>query len=145
LADRGEDLREPLLHAVRELFDEVDELLPLAFEPLELVHQLDGTGLLRVVVLQGSEVDRPQGRDRGLALADRRLELLEARGSSFVSILCVALSRSASRSVFSLYAASRASWRSFIFLPSWASVFSSPRISVSRRPSDSWNVSIRFS
>src|SRR5207245_2693788 len=45
------------------------------------------------------------------------------RKSSFVSILCVILSRSASRSVFSLYAVSRASWRSFTFLPIWASVF----------------------
>src|SRR5439155_1264767 len=84
LIDRGEDLREPLFLLVRELVHEVDQLLALSLEPFELVLQLDRARLLRVVVLEGPQVDGPEGVDGRLALRDRRLQFLEAREPSLL-------------------------------------------------------------
>src|SRR5213594_3425032 len=84
LVDRGEDLGEPLFLLVRELVDQMDQLLALSLEPLEFVLQLDRPRLLRVVVLEGPEVDRAERVDRRLAIRDRRLEFLEAREASLL-------------------------------------------------------------
>src|SRR5207245_8730258 len=71
---------------VRELVDQVDQLLALSLEPLEFVLQLDRPRLLRVVVLEGPEVDRAERVDRRLAIRDRRLEFLEAREASILQL-----------------------------------------------------------
>src|SRR5207245_1476698 len=71
---------------VRELVDQMDQLLALSLEPLEFVLQLDRARLLRVVVLEGPQVDRAKGVDRRLAVGDRRLEFLEAREASLLQL-----------------------------------------------------------
>ena len=64
----------------------MDEFLALSLEPLEFVLQIHRARLLRIIILEGPEVDRAEAGDGRIAVRDRRLQLLEAGKASFLQL-----------------------------------------------------------